>query len=118
LALIILAGCSTEPEAEIVTTEIDVVADPAQNNDVGKITKSERPPLDLSMPENIWVADPEDIEQVDIPSHKFDAKPLFERKDKDDELSVTVIPSFETSDEDLTLPKLDGGSVSVEVKTK
>ena len=78
LALIILAGCSTEPDTEIVTTEIDVVADPAQHDDVDKITKSERPPLDLSMPENIRVADPEDIEQVDVPSHKFNAKPLFE----------------------------------------
>ena len=71
--------------------------------------------LDLSMPENFFPENNYDSEKIQ--SEKFDASGLF-NKDDEKTLSVTVTPSLEAGEQPHSLPKLDGGSVSVEINTK
>ncbi len=124
VAQFFLFGCSTEPEStgdatlEVDIEEQNVVVEQAPAKDMERAVEPERPALDLSMPDNIVIDDQENIEPLEGSRYEFDAGPLFEQAEQDDDLSIMVVPSFEPGDEPSQLPKLDGGSVSVEKKTK
>jgi|GEM_PF-2169989 len=74
-----------------------------------------KPPLDLSLPELA------DVEFTQTPGEflpkRFDTPSLFS-KEKDDPVSLSVKPNLVLGEKLLSVPEIDGGSVSVQVKTK
>jgi hypothetical protein len=120
---LVLTGCSTEPDNTIETvveesseTVVKPIIEPA-GVDIAVATELEKPPLDLSLPENIWAGDEGIHEPVNLPPKGFDASELFNQEEEDN-LSFMVMPSFEINEDPTQLPQLDGGSVSMEMKTK
>jgi hypothetical protein len=90
-------------------------AEPAEA--VADETRAARPPLDLSMPRDPYVYELYEDEYARTDEHDFDAAALFNKKEPND-LSIMVAPSFKESEDPAEpLPEIDGGSVSVEVKT-
>ena len=75
--------------------------------------------LDLSLLYNAaddpWTGD----ESIRPPYKGFDPKPLFAPDEKpDSEVSFSVVPNFKETEVLTEMPELDGGSISIEVKTK
>ena len=72
-------------------------------------------PLDLSVPD---ISDTEFSQAPgDFRPKRFDTRSLF-NKQKDDPVSFSVKPNIVFGEKLLSLPEVDRGSVSVEVKTK
>ena len=73
-------------------------------------------PLDLTLPELDFETEPSQFGTGN--GKKFDARPLFRTAEKESKLSLSVTPSFsESENPEEALPEIDGGSVSIEVKT-
>lgn len=100
------AGCGRAPDDAPMSEE--------SKQGPESVVEAERPPLDLSLPPDTF-AD-ESASDTDLGKGDFDAKPLFDKKDRN--VDVKVQPEFAEGEEPDELPKLDGGSVSVDVKTK
>ena len=71
--------------------------------------------LDLSLAEDFF--DTEELPATEARPPDFDASELFDRQD-DDTMKVTLVPELEPSDRPDELPRMTGGSVTVEKKTK
>ena len=122
LLLCVLAACSPkqdEKEDAVVTAPQSIEAPVPQigNSTAGAelSSPSTSKPLDLSMPENFSME--EDSHSESTGSKNFDASSLF-GQEEDSTVSVTVMPSLEQDEEKQSMPEVDGGSVSVKVKTK
>lgn len=118
-----LTGCSTEPDSatEAVVEEgsepvVESVVEPA-GADIAVAIESEKLPLDLSLPDNIWTKEDGIHDPINIPPKAFNPSALFDQED-DSNLSFMMTPSFEIDEDPSQLPQLDGGSVSMEIKTK
>ncbi|MGI9308725.1 MAG: hypothetical protein ACR2P6_05655 [Gammaproteobacteria bacterium] len=131
--LVVLAGCSAEPEQSAVVDDNAAAAQGAEQADQDESSVAEAEgnaapdeetdkPLDLSFDSNAagyW--------DSDMPAGKppgvFDEENLFapDEQQKDAEVSFSVVPMFEEAEEDdekIQLPEIDGVTVGVEVKTK
>jgi hypothetical protein len=118
-----LTGCSTEPDSatEAVVEEgsepvIEPVVESAEA-DIAVAIESEKLPLDLSLPDNIWTKEDGIHDSINIPPKAFAPSALFDQEE-DSNLSFMMTPSFEIDEDPSQLPQLDGGSVSMEIKTK
>ena len=106
------AGAEVETETEAVEEAATAVAGEQPAADAIDIAAA---PLDLSLPDIGHF----ELNQNpgDFRPRKFDPDSLF-NKPKEDPVSFSVKPNLVFGEKLLSVPQIDGGSVSVEVKTK
>ncbi len=73
-------------------------------------------PLDLSLAEDFF-NDPENTLATEPKPRNFDAGALFDKTD-DSATKVRVLPHLKPGEQPTDMPQVDGGTVSVEKKTK
>jgi hypothetical protein len=128
LMSIALTGCSNDAEKNTASSNekinVDTVAIPEGPTDPQEITsedaEDQQPPrqsLDLSLPDDIGIEERNTAKSYNVSPNLFDAKELFKDKEDENSLSISVTPSFNYN-KDIEELELDGGSVSLEVKTK
>lgn len=74
--------------------------------------------LDLTLPQDIAVAEPATESREFEPSPVFDSKKLFRKDKQKGNVSVTVMPELAPGEELTDVPRVEGGSVDVKVKTE
>jgi hypothetical protein len=114
------AALNPEASAAPLVRAAEVPAEPASTESVAQAPAPAdleiiATPLDLSLPDIAHF----ELSQTpdDFRPRKFDTGSLF-NKQKDDPVSFSVKPNLLLGETLLSLPAIDGGSVSVEVKTK
>jgi hypothetical protein len=78
----------------------------------------ERKPLDLSPPQNLSFDDEDELDYTEPTEQGFDAKALFQKEEEESRVSGTVTPIITEGDDPDEAVVLDGGQVSIEVKTE
>jgi hypothetical protein len=113
-----LTGCTSESEQDkSVSGEVTMPAAGAVEENQVAIEPIK--PLDLSPPRIEWLylgGSPDD--RISAGSSYSKVPKLLEPRETKDGMSVVVIPSFKSTESFTDMPELDGGSVSVEVKTE
>jgi len=110
LSICMLAACTPKSEAPKVAEPGDESPHSDQID-----TPDTKTPLDLSIPENFFADDP--AIPIEASAADFDAGALFDKKD-DKAVKITVLPNLKEGATPQKLPQLDGGTVSVEAKTR
>jgi hypothetical protein len=113
-----LTGCTSESEQDkSVSDEVTMPAAGAVEEN--QVTIEPIKPLDLSPPPIEWLyLDGSPDDRISAGSSYSKVPKLLEPRETKDWMSVVVIPSFKSTESFTDMPELDGGSVSVEVKTE
>lgn len=107
-----LSGCAREADTA-AKAERDNSS--AVDRNPPPIAAPVKEPLDLSLSEDFFTEEP--LSEVAPSPKRFDAGELFDKK-KGKSVTINVTPYIEPGEDPEDLPKLDGGSVSIETKTK
>jgi hypothetical protein len=119
LISIVLASCTSEPEppAEMPAKEAtDSDATPSNTETSDQDSTETKQPLDLSMPEGFFTEDWNQTDSYREDPNLFEGKELFKQNTPTDTVNVSVTPGINYN-EALNELEIDGGSVSIEVKT-
>jgi PBP1b-binding outer membrane lipoprotein LpoB len=119
LISIVLAGCTSEPEtpAEMpAKVANDSEATPSNTETSDQDLTETKKPLDLSMPEGFFSEDWNQTDSYRKGPNLFEGKDLFKQNTPTDTVNVSVTPGINYN-QDLNELEIDGGSVSIEVKT-
>jgi hypothetical protein len=120
-----LAGTDSEADDSHVNTDDAFRAAPEELNLAGTDkevdNKEKMPPeniRDWTLPENTFFDNSTNDTAYIEPPKLFEDKKLFNQKKKKGNISMSVAPSLKLGEELTDIPEIDGGSVTVEVKTK
>jgi hypothetical protein len=130
---LIALGCTPEPEHNSTAKSAPdySVSDespgtestPEKNNDLADtpeplvVTPDPIRTLDLSAPQYLIYDYPGTIKPHSSSYTRFNAEELFNKEEEQSAISATVTPIIKESDNPDELFELDGGSISVEIKT-
>jgi hypothetical protein len=104
-----LAGCAPEPSPP----------EPATSPKPDSLQQEpERKPLDLSPPQNLSFDDEHELDYTEPTEQGFDARALFQKEEEESRVSGSVTPIITESDDPDEPVVLDGGQISIEVKTE